>query len=92
MVNREPTAEESETLQRHYVYLHDLGQKGILLQAGRTTTGNDAAFGIAIIRAATEDEARKIMNDDPAVHEGIMSAELFPYRVAIVGRGWEPTP
>ncbi len=37
-----------------------------------------------IFRAAS-DEARRIVEKDPAVERGVMRAELFPYRVAVAG-------
>ncbi|NLL89375.1 MAG: hypothetical protein GX228_10760 [Firmicutes bacterium] len=41
------------------------------------------AFGVVIFEADSEEEARFLMETDPAVEEGIMTAELFPYRVAL---------
>jgi uncharacterized protein YciI len=37
-----------------------------------------------ILEVETEDEALAIMNNDPAVAAGVMTAELFPYRVALI--------
>lgn len=41
-------------------------------------------FGIVIFEADSEEKAKFIMNNDPSVAEGIMKAELFPYRVALM--------
>lgn len=78
-----PTATEQATLGRHLAYLEDLKARGSLILAGRTLTTGPETFGIAIYEAADEIEARAIMLADPAVAEGVMTAELYPYRVAV---------
>jgi uncharacterized protein YciI len=45
---------------------------------------DEKTFGIVIIEVESEEEALNIMNNDPAVSEGVMTAELFPYRVALI--------
>lgn len=65
----------------HFLYLQDLLKAGKLILAGPETTGK---FGITIIETETEDEAREIMMNDPAVKSGIVSPELFPYRVSLI--------
>lgn len=37
-----------------------------------------------IFEAETEAEARAIMEGDPAVQAGVMTATLHPYRVALI--------
>lgn len=54
----------------------------MLFTAGRTLDPARGVFGIAILRADSEAEARAIMQNDPAVKNGVMHAELFPYRIA----------
>ena len=41
-------------------------------------------FGIVILEVNSEEEAIALMEDDPAVKEGIMTATIFPYRVALL--------
>ena len=38
--------------------------------------------------AASAAEAERIVSDDPAVREGVMRAEIFPYRIALWAKGW----
>lgn len=45
---------------------------------------DEKTFGIVIFEADSEEEAQLIMKNDPAVAEGIMTADLFPYRVALI--------
>jgi uncharacterized protein YciI len=40
-------------------------------------------FGIVIYRAADASAARALADADPAVRDGIMSAEVFPFRIAL---------
>ncbi|REE90630.1 hypothetical protein A8990_106135 [Paenibacillus taihuensis] len=45
--------------------------------AGRTSPLDETTFGIVIFKATGEREARQFMQQDPAVAEGVMKAELF---------------
>jgi len=85
MLTDGPTPEEAATTKAHFDYLHDLVQRGVVHLAARTLTTDEATFGIVILSAASEDEARRIVADDPAVRNGVMRAELFPCRVALWG-------
>ena len=82
MVTEGPNEEESSILEEHVAYLQELTDRGVLHLAGRTQNQDDSTFGIIIFSAESEDSARSIMNDDPAVKHGIMKAELFPYEIA----------
>ncbi len=42
------------------------------------------AFGVVIFSAESQSEAERIMNDDPAVKAGLMTAELHPFCVSLV--------
>ena len=57
---------------------------GKLILAGRTLNMDEKTFGIVILEVTSKEEAETIMKNDPAVSEGIMTAELFPYRVALM--------
>ena len=75
------TEEEGNIMGVHFEYLKDLLDKGKLILAGPETTGK---FGIAVIEAESEDEASNIMMNDPAVKSGIVSPELYPYRISLI--------
>lgn len=75
------TDKENSIVQRHFEVLQNLQEEGKLLLAGRTL--NLDPMGIVILEVDTEEEAVELMNNDPAVKEGIMEAQLFPYRVAL---------
>ncbi|MFJ8066392.1 YciI family protein [Psychrobacillus sp. NPDC096426] len=75
------TDKENSIVQHHFEVLQKLQEEGKLLLAGRTL--NLDPMGIVILEVDTEEEAVELMNNDPAVKEGIMEAQLFPYRVAL---------
>ena len=84
MVAEGPTPKEAETVSRHYAYLEDLTEKGIMILVGRTQNSDESTFGIAIFEAEDESAARMIMEADPAVRAGVMCADLYPYQIALM--------
>ena len=77
---QDATEKESAVIAEHFEYLKRLLSEGILLLAGRS---EDAVMGIAVLQASDTEAADKIMRDDPAVREGIFSATLSPFRLAL---------
>lgn len=55
-----------------------------MILVGRTQNSDESTFGIAIFKAENEEAARTIMENDPAVVGGVMQAQLFPYRIALM--------
>ena len=78
------TDKENEIVQRHFMRLKDLTEKGTVILAGRTLNEDETQFGIVIIEVESEQEAQKLMEDDPAVSEGVMDSALYPYQVALM--------
>lgn len=78
------TDTERQIVGVHFNYLKDLLANGRLILAGRTLNLDEKGMGIVVFEAANETAARAIMENDPAVVQGIMTAELFPYRVALL--------
>lgn len=79
-----PTSEEKAVVDKHDSHLKQLTRKGVVILAGRTLNTDETVFGIVIFRAASTDAARDIMNSDPAVKHGVMTATLFPFHVALM--------
>ncbi len=77
------TPEEGAIIEQHFAYLQDLTAQGVVILAGRTLNTDPSGFGIVIFRAVDDDDARALMNSDPAVRQGVIRAELFPYRIAL---------
>ena len=79
------TGREGAALADHFAYLQALATDGSVLMAGRTVTTGPETFGLVLFQAADEAAAHSIMRNDPAVRDGIMTAEVWPFRVALVG-------
>jgi uncharacterized protein YciI len=86
MLEEGSTPQEGAAVSQHFDYLSGLVDEGIVVLAGRTLTTDERSFGIVIFRAASDDDARRIVENDPAVKAGVMRAELYPYRIALMGR------
>jgi uncharacterized protein YciI len=83
MLTEGPTPAEVKIVDEHFAYLQGLVEAGVVLLAGRTLNSDESTFGIVILLAESESEARRIMDNDPVVSQGVVRAELFPYRVAL---------
>ncbi len=79
-----PTERESDLVSQHFEYLKRLTAEGVMIIAGRTQTADSRTFGIAIFNAEDEAAAQQIVDNDPAIANGVFSAELFPYRIAVI--------
>jgi uncharacterized protein YciI len=79
------TPEEEHTISEHFTYLKGLTEAGVVLLAGRTLNTDYSSFGIVVFTAGSEEEARQVMLNDPAVKQRVMRAELYPYRIALLG-------
>ena len=80
MLTEGSTDTESKTVSEHFDYLKELTDKGTVVLAGRTQNRDYSSFGIVIFNAESEEKARDIMNNDPAVRNRVFRAELFPYK------------
>jgi uncharacterized protein YciI len=77
------TPEEDDIVGQHFAYLQNLTAQGIVILAGRTLTTDPNGLGIVIFNAADDSAAHALMTNDPAVQQGVMHAELFPFRIAL---------
>ncbi len=57
----------------------------MLRLAGRTLTTGPETFGIVVFEAPDPAAASAVMAGDPAVAGGVMTAAVFPFRVALAG-------
>ena len=86
MLTEGSTAEEAQTISDHFDYLQGLTRQGVAIFVGRTLNTDPSTFGIVVFYAASEPEARQIMEADPAIRRGVMRSELFPFRIALAGK------
>ena len=80
------TDDERAILSDHSAYLRDLTKRGGVVFAGPCTDldSPNRGPGIVIIEAGGEDEARSVMENDPAVKHGLFVAELHPLRFSLL--------
>ena len=79
------TEKDEQIVGRHFRRLQQMHKEGRVILAGRTLNESDPSqFGVVIFEADSEDEARKVMEADDAVKEQIMTAQLFPFSVALI--------
>ena len=86
MLRTGPTSAEQAVVAEHFAYLQDLTAKGAVILVGRTLTTDESSMGLAVFRAESEDDAREIMNGDPTVKKGVMTATLYPFKVVLQGK------
>jgi uncharacterized protein YciI len=86
MLTEGPTEHESKSVGEHFKYLQRLTEDGTVLMAGRTLNNDERTFGIVVFLAESEEKAQELVRNDPAVKEGVMRAELYPYSVALWSR------
>jgi uncharacterized protein len=85
MLTAGPTDAEKALAAQHWAYSQDLLAKNIIIFAGRTLDTTAESFAICVIRTKSEEEARAIIEGDPAVKGGLFRARLFPYQPMLMG-------
>ncbi len=74
-----------QCIEDHANYLSQLGERGILLCAGRTLVDMDSEdlFGIAIVQSTSLETAKELFKKDPAVTNEIQTVSVFPFSLGI---------
>jgi uncharacterized protein YciI len=80
-----PTPAEAHIIDQHFNFLKSLTEQGIVLMAGRTLNTDPGTFGITILRAESFEHAHEIIERDPGLQSGTWRAELYPFRIALLG-------
>jgi uncharacterized protein len=86
MLQTGPTPAEQAITAEHFSYLKRLHEEGVVIFVGRTLTTDENTMGLAVFRAQSEDAARDIMDNDPAVKKALMTATLYPFKVVLQGK------
>jgi uncharacterized protein YciI len=73
--------DERAIMSEHFEYLRGLLRDGVLVLAGPSL---GPLFGVVVIEAADEEEARAIIQADPCVRSGLQKVELSPFRVTML--------
>ena len=77
---REASQAERTVFDEHGQWLEDLYAEGRLRFAGRCY---DGPFGLIVVDAENEQEARALMESDPSIRAGVQTAELYPFKTFI---------
>ncbi len=78
-----PKDEEDKIMSDHFHYLKSLLKQKKLFLAGPTLIPEDP-FGVIILEAETEEEARKLLEDDPSIKAKIQRVVDFrPIRLSL---------
>jgi uncharacterized protein len=77
------TEREHKIVNEHFHQLKSLVESGKVVFAGRTLNMDPEGFGIVLLNVESEQEAKEIMESDPAVKSGIMTSSLFPFHLSL---------
>ena len=77
------TDAETKLMQEHFVYWKDLNAKGICIFGGPVLDPK-GVFGVIVVRAASEEDARALGSGDPTVKGGVKHIEVAEMKVAFV--------
>lgn len=83
------TKEDEKILGEHFQHLVSLQKKNQLLLAGKTAGQDKDTIGIVIFKADSYEDALKIMNNDPAIVNGIMTGFLQEYSIALLNKEYK---
>lgn len=78
----DPTEDENRIVGEHFEYLQRLRDEGKLVLAGPSPVPGDP-IGIGVFDLEDEAEVRAIVAADPAVVNGVMTAEVRPFRISV---------
>jgi uncharacterized protein YciI len=77
------TAEDQETFNLHWNRLVELTQAGVVLLAGRAQDSDGTGPAIVIFEAESDEEARRVFEEEPFLTRGFARATLHPFSIAL---------
>jgi len=81
--DQDATPVEQALMDQHLAYWKDLNEKGVCLFGGPVFDPR-GVYGILVVSAASEDEARALGEGDPSVKSGMIKIEVAEMRVVFV--------
>ena len=84
MLTKGSTDAEKALAGQHWMHSIDLLKKGVIIYAGRTMDTTAESHATVVFRAKSKDEAKSIMESDPAVKGGLFRAKLFSYQPMLI--------
>ena len=76
--------EEKRIMLQHVAYWKDLTEKGITIVYGPVLDPK-VVWGLGVVEVESEEQARTITANDPAVKSGLNTLEIYPIR-AVLGK------
>jgi uncharacterized protein YciI len=74
---------EAAVMGQHFAYWQDLLERGRVIVYG-PVSDPAGTWGLGVVEAETEDDARALGIDDPAVASGVATFEVYPMPMAVV--------
>lgn len=74
------TADERRVMGEHFAYLKGLTRRGSVLVAGPV----DGRYGLIVLEAGSEEEARRIMENEPSVAQGVHTYRMYPMTASLM--------
>ncbi len=81
--DKDMTDAEGALMEQHFLYWKGLFDKGVCVFGGPVLDPR-GVYGILAVRAASEDEARTLANNDPSVKGGLNKAEVAEMKIAFL--------
>ncbi len=81
--DKDATPAEQALMDQHFAYWKDLNEKGVCLFGGPVLDPR-GVYGILVVRAASEDDARALGSADPSVKAGLNKIDVAEMRVAFI--------
>jgi len=81
--DKDASPAEQALMEQHFVYWKDLNDKGVCIFGGPVLDAK-GVYGIIVLRAVSEDDARALGEADPSVKAGVNKIEVAEMRVAFV--------
>jgi uncharacterized protein YndB with AHSA1/START domain/uncharacterized protein YciI len=75
------TPDEKRIMHDHFVYLQNLMYEGKMLLAGPCL---DPVYGLVVLKVADEAEARRLMDNEPSVVNGVHTYTLHPFTASLL--------
>ena len=89
MISEGATPEEEKVVDDHYHYLKGLTENGVIRLFGRTQNTDASTFGIVIFQTDSEESARTIVQNDPAIIAGVSNRVPGAMRAKIRCHAWQ---
>ena len=81
--DKDMTDAEGALMEQHFLYWKGMFDKGVCAFGGPVLDPR-GVYGILAIRAASEDDARALANNDPSVKAGLNKIEVAEMKIAFL--------